>query len=136
MLRHRKLLCLQASFRRRKYLNPAHSLDGKTLYMGARFHLMTEVSPFVCLHYLFNHITVPIYDGRIQDGDKGGFMSMEDDWKQVKELPPYKREGKECEVPSDALVIVGYTASTYVGSNGSTYFASNVQFVIVLSDSL
>jgi hypothetical protein len=81
-------------------------------------------------------LIVPIYDGRIRDEDSGGFMSTEEDWKKLKNLPCYQNKGEDCEVPVDALVIVGYTASTYVGRDGSTYFSGNVQFVIILSDCL
>jgi hypothetical protein len=83
-----------------------------------------------------NFNAVPVYDGRIQKSDRGGFMSTDYDWDRLKDLPRYQKGGNDCEVPIDALVVVGYTASTYVGASGNSQFSSNIQFVIVLSDCL
>jgi hypothetical protein len=76
-----------------------------------------------------NSITVFIYDGRKRQ-NREAFAFTQQDFNSLASWPLYK--GGQKDLPSDAMVAVGYTLSTYTSHAGTKCLSTNVQFVILL----
>lgn len=69
-----------------------------------------------------------IYDGRKQQ-NREAFAFMQQDFNTLASWPLYK--GGRKDLPSDAVLAVGYTLSTYT-SHAGLQVSTNIQFVILL----
>jgi hypothetical protein len=107
--------------------------SGSSLHYPASRSFSDKSTFFVAFVYLtsfsYLHCLVPIYDGRGESGR--GFNFTDEDFQSLTSLPLY-RNGKK-DLPNEAVVAVGYTLSTYEGTQSrSKILSSNVQFVILL----
>lgn len=109
--------------------SPLSGLSQDGSYPNSRS--FNDISTFLLLLFIFYlcQPLVPVYDGRARNG-RPGFGFSDADFQKLSSWPLYRKP--PCEVPTGAVVSVGYTVSTYTGTT-EPVLSSNIQFVILLA---
>jgi hypothetical protein len=117
---------------RARHTPVASSSSNKTVRELLTFDEIREHTFFTSLYLILMLSSAPIYDGRGGNGSPA-FDFSADNFTRLESLPMYVNEaGERDDVPVGAVVAVGYSIGTYIGSKGRS-LSPNLLFLIVLA---